>query len=203
MRTNGWLLVGAFAIVTVVAAGVVSTSAFTSVTVTRESTVSVTADEAAMLTLVDGHPDSGLVEQIGNDTLEIDLTLGGADGANANATVELGSTDQPITDHAFRLEHRGTTPANVTFSYALDGSSDAGGSGSPESLVVTAFHDAGNDGDVDAQASLSENTGSTDATLVGVAPRDPVYATVVINTSGLSQANDLSGALEITATGGA
>lgn len=203
MRSNGWLLVGAFALVTLVAAGVVSTSAFTSVTVTRESTVSVTADDAALVSLIDGHPDGGLVEQTDDATLEIDLTRGGGAGANANATLELGSTDQPITDHAFRLEHRGTRLNNVTFSYELAASTGASDTDSPESLVFTFYHDAGDDGDIDEQTSLSENTGASNATLTSVAPDDPVYATVVINTSGLSETSDLSGSLDISVAGGA
>lgn len=203
MRSNGWLLVGAFALVTLVVAGVVSTSAFTSLTVTRESTVSVKADDAALVSLIDGHPDGGLVEKTDDATLEIDLTRGGGAGANANATIELGSTDQPITDHAFRLEHRGTGPSNVTFSYGLAASTGASDADSPESLVFTLYHDAGADGDVDDQASLSENTGASNATVTGVAPDDPVYATVVINTSGLSEASDLSGSLDVSVAGGA
>ncbi|HKJ57812.1 MAG TPA: hypothetical protein VKA37_01175, partial [Halobacteriales archaeon] len=113
MRTNGWLLVAGFALVVVVSVAVVSTSAFTTVTLDRETTVSVTADDAALVTLADGHPGGGFVEQTSTSTLEIDLTRGGASGANADATVELGSTADPIGDHAFRIEHRGDAPANV------------------------------------------------------------------------------------------
>ena len=202
MRTNGWLLVSAFALVIVVSAAVVSTSAFTTVTVNRDTTVSVTADDAAMVTLVDGHPDGAFVEQTGGSTLEIDLTGGGADGANTNATIELGDPDGPITDHAFRIEHRGNVASDVTLGYALD-APGAADPGSPESFAVTLSHDAGDDGNVDAQATLSENTGSTNATVSGVEPGDPVYATVVVNTTGLSLASDLSGTLEIEAAGGA
>lgn len=199
MGTNGWRLVGAFALVAVVAVGVVSTSALTSVTMSRDASVSVTADDAAMFALVDGHPNTGLVEQTSGSTLAIDLTLGGATGANANATVVLGSTAGPISDHAFRMEHRGDYPSNLTASYSLSGSTGAGESTGPASLVFTLYHDAGDDGDVDAQASANENDGSTNATISGVAPGDPVYATVEINTSGLSATNDLTGTLELTA----
>lgn len=202
MRTNGWLLVAGFALVVVVSAAVVSTSAFTTVTVSREATVSVTADDDALVTLVDGHPGDGFVEQTSTSTLEIDLTRGGASGANANATVELGSTTDPIGDHAFRIEHRGDAPANLSFQYGLDGSAGAGEDSGPQSLVFTFSHDAGDDGTVDTSVSVSENTGATTATIAGVQPGDPVYATVVVNTTGLSQASDLSGTLGVTVTEG-
>ena len=201
MRTNGWLLVAGFALVVVVSAAVVSTSAFTTVTLSRETSVSVTADDDALVTLVDGHPGDGFVEQTSTSTLEIDLTRGGASGANTNATVELGSTSDPIDDHAFRVEHRGDAPANLSFQYGLDGSG-AGEASGPQSLVFTFAHDAGDDGTVDTSVSLSENTGSTNATIAGVQPGDPVYATVVVNTTGLSQASDLSGTLGVTVTEG-
>lgn len=202
MRTNGWVLVAGFALVVVVSAAVVSTSALTAVTLSRETTVSVTADDAALVTLVDGHPGGGFVAQTSGSTLEIDLTRGGGSGANANATVELGSAADPIGNHAFYLEHRGDAPANVSFEYSLDGSTGAGEASGPQSLVFTFSLDAGDDGTVDSSASVSENTGSTTATIVGVQPGDPVYATVVINTSGLSQASDLSGNLGVTVTEG-
>lgn len=202
MRTNGWQLVSAFVLVVLVAVAVVSTSAFTSMSLSRETTVSVTADEGALVTLTDGHPGGGFVEQTDGSTLAIDLTRGGAGGANANASFELGSPTDPIADHAFRIDHRGDVPADVTVRYELAESATAGEAGGPESLVFTLSHDAGDDGDVDAQVTVSENTGSTNATLAGVAPGDPVYATVAVDTTGLSRASDLSGTLHVTASGG-
>lgn len=202
MRTNGWLLVAAFALVVLVSAGLVSTSAFTSVTLNREATVSVTADDASLVRLVDGHPGGGLVEQTSGSTLAIDFTRGGAGGANANATIALGSPAEPIGDHAFRIEHRADAASDVTLSYRLDGTTGAGESGGPESLEFTFYHDDGDDGVVDSQVAVSENTGSTNATLSGVDPGDPVYATIEVDTNGLSSANDLSGTLHVTVAEG-
>lgn len=199
MRTKGWLLVAGFALVVVAAASVLSTTAFTSVTVERGATATVVADDTAYLSLIDGHPDGGFVEQTDAATLAIDLTRGGAAGANRDANVTLGSTDDPVGDHAFRIVVRGDRPRDLDLGYTLAGTATSGESTGPASLTFHFYHDDGDDGSIDATATVDENTPTSNATVSGIAAGDPVYAAVVIDTTDLSPSADLSGALEVTA----
>lgn len=199
MRTKGWLLVAAFAIVVLATASAFSTTAFTSVTVDREATATVEADDSAYVSLIDGHPGEGFVEQTDASTLAIDLTRGGAAGTNRDANVTLGSTDDPADDHAFRIEVRGDRARDLGLGYELASTATAGEASGPESLTFRFYHDGGDDGSIDATAAVSENAATAEATLDDVAPGDPVYAVVVVDTTGLSPASDLSGSLEVTA----
>ena len=198
MRTNGWLLAAGFAIVVVATASVLSTTAFTSVTLDRSATATVDADDSAYVSLIDGHPDGGFVEQTDGATLAIDLTRGGAAGANRDANFTLGSTDDPVADQAFRIVILGDRPRDVDVSYALADSATAGESTGPESLTFHFYHDDGDDGSIDATATVTENSATSNATLTGVEVGDPVYAAVVVDTTGLSTTSDLSGTLSVT-----
>lgn len=199
MRVNSsWLLVVVALGLTVAVTAVFSLSATTSVTADRESNVTIVNDEASLLTLIDGHPNEGLVESLDEGVLSIDLTRAGADGANRDATIRLGSVNTPETDHAFRIVNQGTQTRSITAQYDLD---TAGAGGGADNLRFTLAHDAGNDGTIDATATATENTGSS-ANVSGVDPGDPVYVTIRIDTQGLSAVDDLSGQLNLTAVGG-
>lgn len=202
MRTKGWLLVAAFAIVVFAAASAFSTTAFTSVTVERGATATVVADDSAHVSLIDGHPGEGFVEETDGSTLAIDLTRGGAAGTNRDASVTLGSPDGPVDDHAFQIVVRGDRSRDLDLGYDLAASANSGEATGPESLTFQFYHDGGDDGSIDATATVSENTATSNATLYDVGAGDPIYAVVVVDTGGLSTASDLSGSLEVTAREG-
>lgn len=174
-----------------------ATSAFTTTELTREVNVSVTTDASGLLALRDGHPDAGFVEDTGDGRLTIDFTRGGSAGANPNATFDLGSTADPVGDHAFRVVNGGNIARDVRLQYTLAaGSAAAGGD---RALVIRGYRDTDGDGTVDSQATLSENTGDSQATLGPVAPDGTVYVVVSVDTSGLDSGADLSGRLNVTA----
>lgn len=175
-----------------------SSSAFTSTTLERDADLTVVTDAAAYVALIDGHPNGGLVEQTGDGMLTIDFTRGGAHGANARALFELGASQAPVNDHAFKIVNQGTQTRDFQFRYTLD-SSAADGSSTTQNLRFTFYHDTGSDGTVDTTYSLSEHPGSNHVIITDVASGDTIYAVVTVDTRGLSAASDLSGTLDVRA----
>lgn len=194
------LLIGVAALGAVVLVGafVLSSAGFSSGSLSREATVQVVADDSGFVGLHDGHPGGGFVSQGSDGVLGIDFTAGGGSGANPNATFVLGSTSDPVNDHAFRIVNRDTRTHDVTVTYALSASS--GEESGPESLTFQFFHDQGGDSSVsgDPSVTISENTGSNQDTLTGVASGEVLYVVVTVDTDGLSSTNDLSGTLNVT-----
>lgn len=187
----------ALGVIAVAGAVVIPTGAFTSVEAERGVTVSVASDQQALLALVDGHP-GGLVEETGQGQLTIDFAQAGGAGANEDAVFKLGDPNAPQTDHAFRIANQGTQSRDLEIQYTLaSGASDAD---SDENLEFTFHYDSTGDGNVDASASVSEESGSTAASIPDVGVGQAVYVVVSVDTKGLNQANDLSGDLRIRAT---
>lgn len=171
-----------------------SSSAFSNATLERESTVSVTTDDDALIALIDGHPGSGLIEQTDGGTIEIDFGRGGAAGATERTMFEFGSTTEPASNHGFRIVNQGPNPRGLTVSFSLAGSD---GGDAARNVVFRFYHDAGTDGSIDATRSVSEEDGQ--ATIPSVAPGDTVYVVVTVDTRNLGAGADLSGDLSVTA----
>ena len=186
-------IVGLAALV-LLASSAFSSSAFSSTSLDREATVSVSTDDAALITLADGHPDSGLVEQTSGGTIEIDFTRGGAVGVTEGALFEFGSTATPASDHAFRILNRGPSAKDLTVSFSLTGSD---GGDAAQNVLFRFYHDVGSDGSIDATRATSEE--DADSTIPSVAPADTVYVVVTVDTRSLDPGDDLSGDLSITA----
>lgn len=186
--------IAALAVLVLFASTAFSSVAFTSTSVDRTATVSVATDGGALLSLVDGHPDSGLVEQTAAGTIEVDFGLGGGAGATEDARFVFGRPGSPASNHAFRILNRGTQPRSVDLSYEL-----AGSDGGDESANVEfAFSlDAGADGTVDATRRISEEDAG--ATFPSVGPDDVVYVVLTVDTRGLGSGTDLSGRLSVSA----
>ena len=194
------ILLGVVALGAVVLVGavVLGSSGFSSGSLSREATVEVVADDTGFVGLHDGHPGGGFVSQGADGVLTIDFTAGGGTGANPNATFVLGSTSDPVNDHAFRIVNRDARSHDVTATYTLSGS--GGEASGPASLTFQFFHDEGGDDSVagDQTATINENTGSNQDTLTGVASGEVVYVVVTVDTDGLSSTNDLSGTLNVS-----
>lgn len=183
-----------FAALVLLAATAFSTGAFSNATVQREGAVSVTTDDNALIALIDGHPGSGLIEQTSDGTIEIDFTRGGAAGATAGVRFEFGSTSTPTSDHAFRIVNQGPNARDLEVAFSLAGSDGGDPAGNVEFRF---YHDAGSDGSIEAQTTVSEEDAG--ATLASVAPGDTVYVVVTVDARNLGAGDDLSGDLSITA----
>lgn len=184
----------AFAALVLLASTAFSSSAFSSATVEREATVSVATDDAALIALVDGHPDSGLIEQTSGGTIEIDFGRGGAVGVTEGAQFEFGSTATPASNHAFRILNQGPSAKDLDVSFALAGSD---GGDSAQNVHFRFYHDVGTDGSIDTTRTTSEEDAG--ATIPSVAPGDTVYVVVTVDSRNLGASEDLSGDLSIAA----
>ncbi|MDX1744680.1 MAG: hypothetical protein R3324_01975, partial [Halobacteriales archaeon] len=173
------------------------TAAFTGVQAERSVTVSVAADQQALLALADGHP-GGLVEETGDGQLTIDFAQAGGLGANEDAVFKLGDPSGPQANHAFRIVNQGTQPRDLQFEYTLG---SGGGDPDPDENLLFTFHwDTTGDGTPDDSVTVSEKSGFTTASIPGVEVGQAVYVVVTVDTRGLSQTSDLSGDLTIRAT---
>ena len=186
-------VVGLAALV-LVASTAFSSSAFTSTTLEREATVSVSTDDAALIALRDGHPGSGLIEQTDGGTIEIDFSRGGAVGVTERSLFEFGSTATPASNHGFRIVYQGPSVEDLDVSFALSGSD---GGDSAQNVLFRFYHDAGTDGSIDDTRTTSEEDAGS--TLPSVAPGDTVYVVVTVDARNLDASDDLSGDLSIAA----
>lgn len=184
----------AFAALVLFASTAFSSTAFSSAEVDRGISVSVDADDSALIALVDGHPQNGLVEQASSGTLTIDFRRGGASGPNEDALFEFGSTPSPASNHAFRIENTGDYAKPLTMSFTLTGSD---GDDPAANVEFTFFVDLGSDGSIEDTVTVSEESGQ--ASTIDVGPNDVVYVAVTVDTQGLGGSTDLSGDLSITA----
>lgn len=194
------VLIGVVALgaVVIVGAVVLGSSGFSSGSLSREATVEVVSDQTGLVGLHDGHPGGGFVSQGPGGVLTIDFAAGGGTGANPNATFVLGSTSDPVNDHAFRIVNQDERSHDVTATYTL--AANSGEAGGPASLTFQFFHDEGGDDSVsgDQTMTITENTGSNQDTLTGVASGEVVYVVMTVDTDGLTSTNDLSGTLNIS-----
>lgn len=186
-------IVGFVALVLLVSSALAS-SAYSSASLERDATVSVTTDDDALISLIDGHPGSGLVEQTSDGTIEIDFRRGGASGVTERALFEFGDTATPASNHAFRIVNRGPGARDLTVSFALAGSDEGDAA---QNVLFRFYHDAGSDGSIDTTRTTSEE--DVDSTIPSVAPGDTVYVVVTVDTRNLGAGADLSGDLSITA----
>ena len=193
------VLIGALALGAIVLVGafVLASAGFSSGSASRNATIDVVTDDTAFVGLHDGHP-GGMVSEGSDGVLGIDFTAGGGFGANQDATFVLGSTTDPVNDHAFRIVNRDARAHDVSVQYTLSGS--GGEDGGPESLTFQLFHDEGGDDSVsgDQSVTVTENTGSNQGTLTDVASGEVVYVVLTVDTDGLSSSNDLSGELNVS-----
>jgi hypothetical protein len=177
-------------------AGTVSfgASAFTAATVDRQASVDVVADENGLLALTDGNSGNLVFQDASTEQLGIDFTNGTADGANVNATFELGNPDSPTSSNAFLIENRDDEDhqLNVTYTGAT--------TNNQKNLNISIYDSSGTYvGSVTEETSLDRNRASF------AAPQDQkFYAVVTVDTGGgsanadLTSASDLSGTISFT-----
>ncbi|QAU12851.1 hypothetical protein EKH57_09005 [Halorubrum sp. BOL3-1] len=106
-------------------AAATGTGAFTSVEAERRTKVNIVGDKSAYLGFEPG--DTAGVSpyvDIKNGELVIKLDANGeGSGVNTNAVTEIGDTDEPETEYAFKITNQGTQPVSIFTNYEFnDGS---------------------------------------------------------------------------------
>ena len=178
-----------------VASSFVGTAAFTSATVTRSSSVGISADNSAVIGLTAGSV-AGVTETTSG---ELDVALGNGHGLNIESSFVYGdsSTVQSSSTYAFTMTNNADSALDFTVNY-LTGSSFADSSTS--SNLNFEFYTG--DG-----TPLTESGSTTDVVITEdgsgqtftLSSGETVYVVIDVDTTGLTSSDDLSGDLEITA----
>jgi len=164
----------------------VGASAFTAATVERSANVDVVADNNGLLALTDGN-SGNLVSQDGStEQLGIDLESGTADGANPNATFELGNPAAPTTSNAFTIENQDAEQHQINVKYT---GADTNG----EDNLKFEIYDSTNT----SVGTVTEE--GTTASFTAPAA-DTFYTVVTVDTGGGSAATDLTSASDLSGT---
>lgn len=171
----------------VVVSATLGASAYTTGSLTRSSSVDVVTDDVGLIGLTDG-TSGDLVYQNSAGELAIDFTNGGAAGANTNATFELGNPNDAVNASAFNITNQDSTARDMTVSYT-----GAGATGDGTNAIEFQIYDSTGT----SVGTVSEET--TSDTITGVASGATLYVVIVVDTTGLSDTDDLSGTLEISA----
>lgn len=167
---------------------ILATGAFSSATLEREATVNVASDSEGLLALIDGHPNQDIVVEESDGTLAIDLTPGDAAGVNQDGTFLIGSETDPSGDHAFEIQNQGTRTVSITMEYVLSGNDPDPGTPNVKFMLYES-----------GPPPIVTASEGTSVTVPSVDPGSSVYAVIEIDTKGISNGNDLSGALDISA----
>lgn len=175
-----------FAAALTVVASVFGASAFTSGYVDRTSTIALTGDATGLIGLTDGN--SGDLVQITGDELTIDFAAPtGSSGANVDALYWLGDNSSGNVTYAFAITNNDASSHNVRMNYTMTSDPD----GATENVKFV-MYDANNG------LLLQETEAAGVATTASaITEGTTVYVVVMVDTSGLTSASDLSGTLRI------
>jgi hypothetical protein len=165
-------------------------TAFTSATVDRQANIDVVADDNGLLALIDGNSGNLVFQDADTEQLGIDFTNGTADGANVNATFELGDPAGPSDSNAFKVENRDDEGHQINVAYT--GATTNG----EENLNVSVY---------DSSDALLDSATEEGTTASFTAPADDTFYVVLTVDTGngaattdLTSASDLSGTISFT-----
>lgn len=176
--------IAALAVCLLLATSAVSATAFTSITLQRDATIDVVADDTGIVQLT---PGSSNFVTLQNGQLAIDVTNGGASGTNVDSTLKIGENATSPSEQAFTITNNDNAQHSFTLSYgglAADGDSAA-------NVEFAVFDAAG-----DRVASISEKSDGTFTMQSG----DTFKIVLVVDTTGSTTSDDLSGTLTITSS---
>lgn len=179
--------------------GSIAATAYTSGSVTRDASIDVVSDDAGLIALGDGTTGT-LISHDGTGRLTIDLTRGGANGANVDSTFKFGDAADAANSYAFTITNNDTQARDIKVDFTLNsGDPD----GTVENLQFKLYNSDGSpfDSDVDGNI-LSTATESAAYTASGVASdgSQTLHVVLEVDTTGLNaETDDLSGNLEISA----
>lgn len=179
-RTVLWTVVIAAALL--LSMTVVASSAFTTVSLDRQTSIDVVSDESGIIAL-QAHPESDVVNGTDDGALRIDFDQAdtGA-GVNVNSTYTVGSTSTPTSTYAFNITNQNTGPIDATIDYTLDNA--AAGSNVQFSLY-------------DSAGTLVGTAEPGSPTTQSLAQGETLYVVIEV-TGGADSNDDLSGTLSIS-----
>lgn len=180
----------AIALATVIALSALSTSAFTTADLSRDTNIDVVQDDKGIIALSDG-TSGGIVSYDSDGSLSIDFDPNQASGVNVNSTYKLGDPNDANSSMAFNITNQDSVSHTINVSYSVSSGDGSGSSNATEfqiydssnTHVVTISED-------DSGREFSLSSGST------------VHVVVVVDTTakGITSSEDLSGSFNVTAT---
>lgn len=190
MRTV--LRMSILAVLLLLATGAIASSAFTTATLERGTSINVVSDDQGVIALTDGN--SGDVVQIDGSTgeLRIDFAVGSASGVNVNSTYDLGDSADPTNSRAFNITNQDGVSHTIELNYTV---SDGSGVGDSQSSVQFEVYDAAG-----TQVAVEDEESGTASFTAASGETFAVVVLVDTTMSGVDQNSDLSGTLYVTAT---
>lgn len=156
--------------------------AFTDAEVDRDVNVETAGDSAAVIGLTPGATDAA---SLNDGALVIDTSTASADGLNVDGTFNYGDQDNPNTENTFTLTNNDDSANTITVEYLAD---NAAGDN-----VEFYFYD-----ETDQTQVAAINAGDTEFSSE-LNSGESVDVVMVVNTNGLTDNDDLSGTLQISA----
>lgn len=182
---------GVLVLALVLATGLIGASSFTTATLNRQASIDVVTDQNGFIGLTDEH-SSDIINQTADGALTIDFAQNSATGVNVDSVYEIGDpspSDAP-NQSAFSITNNDGISHDITLNYSVTTGDGVGSAGNN-----TEFHVFQSD-NTPVTVISEEDSGST----FSLASGTTYYVVLVVDTNGLSQSDDLSGTLEITAT---
>lgn len=164
-------------------------SAYTTGSIDRSSTVDVVTDTNGLIGLTDGN--SGDLVYTSGGKLTIDFSNAGisASGVNPDANFTLGNASAPTTTYAFTMTNQDSVAHDLTLSYTASDNTVTGDG--TDNIKFLVYDSTG--------SSLGTASEETALDLTSTASAATVYVVVVIDTTGLTDTNNLSGTLKVSA----
>ena len=167
----------------VMSASVVGAASYTSATVDREASIGVSADDTAIIGL-----DPGPVDGVWKTNGKLDIELGQDDGLNNQATFRFGDSSDVQNTYAFRVVNNGDSDYTFDISYSLDGTDPDSGTQNVKFDFYAADSPSAVTVDEDNNQEITMSAGEIR------------YVVIVVDTSSINGAGDLSGTLTISAS---
>lgn len=166
----------------------IASSAFTTATLERDTSIDVVSDDAGIIALTDGN-SGGIVTIDSSGELSIDFGVGSASGVNVDSIYELGDPDDP-SQRAFNITNQDSVSHSIELNYTV---STGDGVGDGESSVAFSVFDSSGT----QVATEDEESGTASFT---AASGETFAVVVVVDTTpgSVDQSSDLSGLLRIT-----
>lgn len=185
---------GVLALALVLATGLIGASSFTTATLTRDASIDVVSDTNGFIGLADEH-SSNIVSENGDGALTIDFAQNSATGVNVNSTYEIGvpGTSDAANEAAFSITNNDGVAHDIKLNYTVTDSAPVVGDGA-NSTEFQVY-----DSDSNSIATISEEDSGSTFSLAG---GTTYYVVIVVDTTpaAVTQSEDLSGTLEVTAT---
>lgn len=187
MRTV--LRLGVLAVLLLLATSAIASTAYTTATLERGTSIDVVTDAEGVIALTDGN-SGGIVEVDGTTgELSIDFAVGSATGVNVNSVYELGDPADP-TQRAFNITNQDSVQHDIELEYDV---TSGDGVGDGESSVEFQVYDSSG-----SQVAVEDEESGT-ATFTAASGETFAVVIVVDTTVGnLDDSDDLSGTLYVS-----